>query len=77
LKKSIKSKLPYNGVNIFSSMSKLAMENKAINLSQGYSDFEVDRILINSVAKYMKLGYNQYAPMAGVLRLREIISKKI
>ena len=37
------------------------MENKAINLSQGYPDFEVDPILINSVAKYMKLGFNQYA----------------
>ena len=53
------------------------MENKAINLSQGYPDFEVDPILINSVAKYMKLGFNQYAPMPGVLRLREVISKKI
>ena len=53
------------------------MENKAINLSQGYPDFEVDPILINSVAKYMKLGFNQYAPMPGVLKLREVISKKI
>lgn len=58
-------------------MSKLAMENKAINLSQGYPDFEVDPTLISSVGKYMKLGFNQYAPMAGVLRLREVISKKI
>ena len=77
MKKSLKSKLPLNGTNIFSSMSKLAMENKAINLSQGYPDFEVDPVLINSVAKYMKLGYNQYAPMPGVLRLMELISKKI
>ena len=52
------------------------MENKAINLSQGYPDFEVDPILINSVAKYMKLGFNQYAPMPGVLRLREVYPKK-
>ena len=51
-------------------MSKLAMENKAINLSQGYPDFEVDPVLISSVDKYMKLGFNQYAPMPGVLRLR-------
>ena len=58
-------------------MSKLAKEKKAINLSQGYPDFEVDTILINSVSKYMKLGFNQYAPMPGVLRLREVISKKI
>ena len=58
-------------------MSKLAMENNAINLSQGYPDFEVDPTLINSVAKYMKLGFNQYAPMPGVLKLREVISRKI
>ena len=51
-------------------MSKLAMENNAINLSQGYPDFEVDPTLINSVAKYMKLGFNQYAPMPGVLKLK-------
>ena len=58
-------------------MSQLAMENKAINLSQGYPDFEVDPVLINAVTKYMKLGFNQYAPMSGVSRLRKLISKKI
>ena len=58
-------------------MSKLATDKKAINLSQGYPDFEVDPVLISSVSKYMKHGFNQYAPMPGVLRLREVISKKL
>ena len=77
MKKSPKSKLPNNGTNIFSLMSKLATDKKAINLSQGYPDFEVDPVLISSVSKYMKHGFNQYAPMPGVLRLREVISKKL
>ena len=51
MKNIINSKLPNVGTNIFSSMSKLASENKAINLSQGYPDFEVDPFLIKLVNK--------------------------
>ena len=77
MKNIINSKLPNVGTNIFSSMSKLAIENKAINLSQGYPDFEVDPFLIKLVNKYMNKGINQYAPMQGAIRLREAISEKI
>ncbi len=55
-------------------MSALANEHRAINLSQGFPDFPVDPVLVNLVDKYMKLGYNQYAPMPGILELREIVS---
>lgn len=77
MKNIINSKLPNVGTNIFSSMSKLASENKAINLSQGYPDFEVDPFLIKLVNKYLNKGINQYAPMQGAVRLREAISEKI
>ncbi len=58
-------------------MSALANEHKAVNLSQGFPDFNVSPDLIGLVEKYMKEGYNQYAPMPGVPELREKISKKI
>ena len=77
LKIIIKSKLPNLRTNIFSSISLLSIENKAINFSQGYSDFEVDPFLIKLVNKYMNKGINQYAPMQGAIRLREAISEKI
>ena len=63
MKNKINSKLPNVGTNIFSYMSKLTGENKAINLSQGYPDFEVDPLLIKIVNKYMNKVINQYAPM--------------
>lgn len=71
------SKLPQTGTTIFTVMSALATEHKAINLSQGFPDFESDARLIDLVSDAMKKGYNQYAPMAGVLKLREVISEKI
>ncbi len=71
------SKLPQTGTTIFTVMSTLAAEHKAINLSQGFPDFESDPQLIDLVSNAMKKGYNQYAPMAGVLKLREVISEKI
>jgi methionine aminotransferase len=71
------SKLPQTGTTIFTVMSALAAEHKAINLSQGFPDFESDAQLIDLVSDAMKKGYNQYAPMAGVLKLREVISEKI
>ncbi|MDP2061188.1 MAG: methionine aminotransferase [Flavobacteriaceae bacterium] len=71
------SKLPQTDTTIFTIMSALAAEHNAINLSQGFPDFESSSELINLVTDAMKKGYNQYAPMPGVLRLREVISEKI
>lgn len=62
--------------SIFSVMSALANEHKAINLSQGFPNFKSDQQLIDGVTKAMNSGYNQYAPMAGSLELRQAISKK-
>lgn len=70
------SKLPNIGTNIFTKMSSLATSCKAINLSQGYPDFGVDEKLIKLVKKYLDLGFDQYAPMQGVLKLREAVSEK-
>jgi len=75
-KSHINSKLPKVGTTIFTIMSQLANENKAINLSQGFPDFESSPELISLVNKAMKEGLNQYAPMAGIISLREEISKK-
>ncbi|HWD87255.1 MAG TPA: methionine aminotransferase [Mucilaginibacter sp.] len=73
---SINSKLPGAGTTIFTVMSALAAEVGAINLSQGFPDYETSPELIELVNQAMKKGYNQYAPMAGYLPLREEISKK-
>jgi methionine transaminase len=74
---NFKSKLPDVGTTIFTVMSQLAAECGAINLSQGFPDFEVSSDLIELVAKYMREGKNQYAPMPGLINLRESISEKI
>lgn len=71
------SKLPQTGTTIFTVMSALAAEHNAINLSQGFPDFDSDAELIALVNTAMEKGHNQYAPMAGVLKLREVISEKI
>lgn len=71
------SKLPQVKTTIFTVMSKLATEQNAINLSQGFPEFQSDKKLIDLVSKAMNAGYNQYAPMAGVLRLREKICEKL
>ncbi len=76
-KGNITSKLPQTTTSIFAVMSKLANEHKALNLSQGFPDFPVSEELIGLVDKYMRKGYNQYAPMQGVPELREAISKKV
>ncbi len=73
----IKSKLPDVGVTIFTQMTQLAGEHKAINLSQGFPDFDADPKLIELVTHYMRKGYNQYAPMQGVPVLREKIAAKV
>ncbi len=72
----ITSKIPNIGTSIFATMSQLAIQNNAINLSQGFPDFACSEELISLVNKYMRTGYNQYAPMGGVLELREAIAKK-
>lgn len=70
------SKLPEVGTNIFTVMSTLSADYNALNLSQGFPNFKSDRILIDLVSKAMRDGHNQYAPMLGVLPLREAISVK-
>ncbi len=70
------SKLPETGTTIFSVMSQLAAEHKALNLSQGFPDFPVDPQLIELIYRAMKDGYNQYAPMPGLPALREAIAQK-
>lgn len=70
------SKLPDTGTSIFTVMSALANEHKALNLSQGFPDFNCPEPLLELVYRYMREGFNQYAPMAGVPKLRENISLK-
>lgn len=71
------SRLPEVGLSIFAVMSKMALEHQAINLSQGFPDFRIDDKLINLVHRYMLEGHNQYAPMPGVMALREAIAEVI
>jgi len=73
---SIVSKLPQVGTTIFTTMSALAADVGAINLSQGYPDYDCSPQLTELVNKAMKDGHNQYAPMAGVLALREQLAYK-
>ena len=74
---TLRSKLPSGGVSIFAVMTRLANEVGAINLSQGFPDFETSPELIDTVARHMRDGHNQYAPMPGVLTLREALAQKI
>jgi methionine aminotransferase len=74
---SISSKLPSTGVSIFAVMSRLAAEHGAINLSQGFPDFDCAPELVDAVARAMRAGHNQYPPMPGVLALREALAMKI
>ncbi|MCB7481740.1 methionine aminotransferase [Christiangramia sediminis] len=73
----IKSKLPGTKTSIFSIMSKMANDHNAINLSQGFPNFETDQKLKDLVTRAMEEGYNQYPPDSGVQVLREEIIKKI
>src|SRR5918992_64558 len=73
----VSSKLPDIGVSIFAVQTRLANEHKAINLSQGFPDFDCEPALVEAVAKAMRGGHNQYAPMPGVLALREGIAAKV
>jgi len=73
---SVSSKLPKVGTSIFAVMSQMAQAYKAINLSQGFPDFPISEKLIALVHQYMQKGYNQYAPMQGLMKLREVIAQK-
>ncbi len=73
----IESRLPKVGTTIFTVMSRLADDCGAINLSQGFPDFNADDLLFERVAHWMRAGHNQYAPMAGCLPLREAIARKV
>jgi methionine transaminase len=72
----LESRLPRVGTTIFTVMSKLAADVGAINLSQGFPDFDADPALVDAVTTHMREGRNQYAPMQGVLALRQAIASK-
>jgi methionine aminotransferase len=74
---NITSKLPKVGTTIFTVMSVLAAEHDAINLGQGFPDFQMNEELIARVNEAMKSGYNQYVHMNGYIPLRESIAEKI
>lgn len=73
---NIQSKLPNVGTNIFTVMTRFAQQHEAVNLSQGFPDYDCSPELIHHVNEAMKKGLNQYSPMAGVKELREEIAKK-
>jgi methionine aminotransferase len=73
---TLRSRLPSVGTTIFAVMSKLAADVGAINLSQGFPDFDCDPALVDAVVKHMRAGLNQYAPMPGVPALRQAIAAK-
>ena len=73
----IKSKLPNVGTTIFTVMSVLANEHKAINLGQGFPDYPMSEELIAQVNQAMKNGHNQYVHMNGLPALREVLAEKI
>ncbi len=74
---NLESRLPEVSTSIFTIMSNMALEQGAINLSQGFPDFPVDKKLIDLIHQYMLEGHNQYAPMPGVPALRNIIAEVI
>ena len=70
----LQSKLPDVGTTIFTVMSALAAQHNALNLSQGFPDFDAPPELLERVNHYLTNGYNQYPPMAGVAQLREAVA---
>ncbi|MDQ7982390.1 pyridoxal phosphate-dependent aminotransferase [Paraburkholderia sp. SARCC-3016] len=74
---SFPSRLPNVGTTIFTVMSALAVEKNAVNLGQGFPDFECDPRIVDAVTDAMRTGHNQYPPMAGIAPLREAIAEKI
>ena len=73
----LKTKLPAVGTTIFTVMSALATEHKAVNLGQGFPDFDCDPMLVTAVNHAMTTGLNQYPPMVGVQVLRDAVSAKV
>jgi methionine aminotransferase len=73
----LQSRLPRVGTTIFTVMSALAAEKNAVNLGQGFPDFDCDPALVDAVSDAMKSGFNQYPPMTGVPALRQAIAGKI
>ena len=74
---AVQSRLPHVGTTIFTVMSALATQHKAVNLGQGFPDFACDPALVNHVSDAMQQGHNQYPPMTGVPQLRQAISDKV
>lgn len=74
---TITSRLPSVGTTIFSTMSALAAQHGAVNLGQGFPDFDCDAALVDAVAAAMRSGLNQYAPMTGLPALRQAVADKI
>ena len=72
----LRSRLPSVGTTIFTVMSKLAADVGAINLSQGFPDFDCDPALVEAVVRHLRAGLNQYPPMQGVPALRQAIAAK-
>ena len=71
---ALQSRLPNVGTTIFTVMSALATEKNAVNLGQGFPDFECDPALVNAVTAAMQSGLNQYPPMTGVPELRQAVA---
>ena len=74
---TLQSRLPNVGTTIFTVMSALAAEKGAVNLGQGFPDFDCDPALVNAVTTAMQAGHNQYPPMPGVPALRQAVAAKI
>ncbi len=74
---TLQSRLPKVGTTIFTVMSTLAAEKNAVNLGQGFPDFNCDPALVDAVTVAMQKGLNQYPPMTGVPVLREAIASKV
>jgi len=74
---AVESRLPHVGTTIFTVMSALAQQHGAVNLGQGFPDFDCDARLVDAVDAAMRAGHNQYPPMAGVPALREAVAAKI
>src|SRR5438105_14673104 len=74
---ALQTKLPAVGTTIFTVMSALAAEKGAVNLGQGFPDFDCDPHLVDAVTQAMRKGLNQYPPMTGIAPLREAIASKV
>lgn len=74
---SWQSKLPQVGTTIFSRMTALAEQHGAINLSQGFPEFQPPQMLLDGLARHAAAGRNQYAPLAGILPLREVLAEQV